>query len=134
MYCKNCGNKLNNDWKYCPNCQANIETNNNFNNNSKNIDNINNSQSIKKFQQGEIICIIAFFIGIIGISFDYKPTIFFLVSLISITFGAIKYPSNKIIKLLFIFFLISFVLLIVYLIAIVIFCKNATTVFYSIFN
>ena len=54
MYCKNCGNQLNDNDKFCPNCGTSTENNynsnipdvnNNFNNSQQQMNNVNNGSS-----------------------------------------------------------------------------------------
>ena len=119
MYCKKCGEKLNKNWKYCPKCKNIL--------NSKTIE-MNEEKIIeskRKEENNSIICIIIFFIGLLGLFTTKLKGIFFLMSLISIVTGFIKCPNSKFIKTLFWVFLIFIIILIILLILIIITCENA---------
>ena len=119
MYCKKCGEKLNKNWKYCPKCKNIL--------NSKTIE-MNEEKIIeskRKEENNSIICIIIFFIGLVGLFTTKLKGIFFLTSLISIVTGFIKCPNSRFIKILFWVFFISIIILLVYLILIIIACSNA---------
>ena len=119
MYCKKCGEKINDNWKYCPKCKniLNSETTE------------MNEQKIIEFKKKEtkeaIVYSVLFFIGLLGL-FTFKSVkgIFFLISLISIVTGFIKCPNNKFIKILFWLFLICVVTYIIFIIVLVFTCAN----------
>lgn len=119
MYCKKCGEKLNADWKYCPKCKNIL--------NSEDIE--MNEEKIIELKRKELktsmICIVIFFIGLLGLSiFKSSAGIFFLMSLISIVTGFIKCPNNKFIKVLFWLFLFSVILYILFMIVAAFTCVN----------
>ncbi len=105
MYCKRCGNKVEEIWKYCPKCKLPLI--------KKNIE-FSKENMIKKQKQDKrdsIICIVIFLLGIFGIFFlNNYSIICFSISLISIVTGFIKYPNNIFIKILFLIFLICVIL------------------------
>ena len=105
MYCKRCGNKVEENWKYCPKCKLPLI--------KKNIE-FSKENMIKKQKQDKrdsIICIVIFLLGIFGIFFlNNYSIICFSISLISIVTGFIKYPNNIVIKILFWIFLICVIL------------------------
>ncbi|HQC83893.1 MAG TPA: zinc ribbon domain-containing protein [Bacilli bacterium] len=101
MYCKRCGKKINDEWKYCPYCKESLT--------EENIghDEMENKNMINKVNNEVKIYSLIFIISMICTFAIYKYFyIFFLVSLITIAIGFIKYPFNNIIKLLFKIFIV----------------------------
>ena len=101
MYCKRCGKKINDEWKYCPYCKESLI--------EENIghDEMENKNMINKVNNEVKIYSLIFIISMICTFAIYKYFyIFFLVSLITIAIGFIKYPFNNIIKLLFKIFIV----------------------------
>ena len=120
MYCKKCGEKLNDNWKYCPKCK-NILNGETIEMNEEKI-----IESKRKESKESIIYIVIFFIGLLGLfTSESAKGIFFLMSLISIVTGFIKCPNNKFIKVLFWLFLICIILYIIFIIVLVFTCANA---------
>lgn len=74
MYCKNCGNKLNENEKFCANCGMTIESNLNANNTEKQINNTNNTN--KKTSKWVIISIILGVIAFLSFSAIIIGTLF----------------------------------------------------------
>ncbi|MCI9279260.1 MAG: hypothetical protein HFJ02_00475 [Bacilli bacterium] len=105
MYCKKCGENIQKDWNYCPKCKSNLQ------NGNREINKEIILEQKKNEKKKAFICLCGFFIGIIGtlISNHYKDK-FFFISLISIVNGFIKYPTNKLIKILFWLFLIGIII------------------------
>lgn len=126
MYCKKCGEKLDENWKYCPKCKnalgsETIEMNENVIIESK-----------KRESKESIIYIVIFFIGLLGLfTFESASGIFFLISLISIVTGFIKCPNNKLIKILFWLFFICIVLYIIFIIVMMLACAQVTVGIFS---
>lgn len=104
MYCKICGEKLNENWKYCPKCKNVLSTETVEMSEEKII------EAKKKESKEAKIYIVAFFVGLLGLfTFKSVKEICFLISLISIVTGFIKCPNNKFIKVLFwLFFILIF--------------------------
>lgn len=119
MYCKKCGEEINENWKYCPKCKAYLQ-NGNIEINKEVI-----LAQNKKEKKNSLICLCIFFIGIIGLfTVDTYKGFFFLMSLISIVTGFIKYQNNKLIKVLFWLFLVGVALYILMIIIIIFTCIN----------
>ena len=117
LYCKKCGFEIEKDWKFCPKCKTvlqseNIETNKDV------IIEQHNQKNINSF-----ICLCIFLISIVTLfTVDKYKWISFIISLISIVTGYIKYPNNKIIKILFWLFLIGVVICILLILIIIFTC------------
>ena len=80
MYCKKCGCEIKEEWKYCPNCQANLQ-NGNIETSKEVI-----TEQIKKEKQNALICLFVFLINIIALfTVDRYKGLFFLLALISIS-------------------------------------------------
>lgn len=119
MYCKNCREKLNENWKYCPKCKKSL------NNETIEINEEKIIESKKKEFNEAIIYIIVFFIGVIGMfGFESVNGICFIMSLISIVTAFIKCPNNIFVKILFWLFLICVVLYIIFIIVLIFTCTN----------
>lgn len=120
MYCKKCGEKINDNWKYCPKCK-NILNSETIEMNEQNI-----IESKRKETKEAIVYIVLFFIGLLGLfTSESAKGIFFLISLISIVTGFIKCSNNKFIKILFWLFLICIAIYIIFIIVLVFTCANA---------
>lgn len=119
MYCKKCGEKLNENWKYCPNCK------NILNNETVEMSEEKIIEAKKKETKEAIIYILIFFVGLIGLfTSESVRGIFFLISLISIVNGYVKCANNKFIKLLFWLFLICINIYIIFIIILVFTCAH----------
>lgn len=120
MYCKKCGEDVQENWKYCPKCKSDLQ-NGNMEINKEVI-----IEQLKKEKKNSLICLCIFFMGIVGLfTIDNYKGLFFLASLISIVTGFIKYQNNKLIKVLFWLFLIGVILYIILIIIIIFTCANA---------
>lgn len=120
LYCKKCGESVQENWKYCPKCKSNLQ-NGNIEMNKEVI-----IQKSKKEKKNSLICLCIFFMGIIGLfTIDNYKGLFFIASLISIVTGFIKYQNNKFIKVLFWLFLIGVILYFILIIIIIFTCANA---------
>lgn len=120
LYCKKCGKSIEENWKYCPNCKADLQ-NGNVGTNKEVI-----IERQKEDNKQALICLCIFMVGIIGLfTFDNCKGLLFLVSLISIVTGYIKYQNNRVIKVLFWLFLIGVILYILLIILILITCINS---------
>ncbi len=120
MYCKKCGEEINENWNCCPKCKAYLQ-NGNIETNREVI-----IQQNKKENRESLICLFIFFVGIMGLfTIDSYKGVFFLTSLISIVTGFIKYQNNKLIKVLFWLFLIGVAIYILLIIIIIFTCINA---------
>ena len=120
MYCKKCGEKLNEKWIFCPKCK-NILSSETVEMSEEKI-----IEAKKKETKEAIIYIVAFFVGLLGLfTSESVKGIFFLISLISIVTGFIKCSNNKFIKVLFWLFLIFIFIYIIFIIVLVFTCANA---------
>ena len=129
MYCRNCETPVEKDWKYCPKCRTRLFGNNIIENPTKQYNTTNNNgiinenvstQDTQKERDGIIFRLILFGCGFLGIFLTgpFAPACF-LLALVSLIDGCMKYPKRSIFKiLLIIFILISvlFIVLIVWLI------------------
>ena len=94
MYCNKCGESVKENWNYCPKCQ-----------NMLNIKTTECNQEEKMEEKNKkstnvLMYVFLFFAGLLGMAiFKRANGIFFLVSLISIVTGFIKYSNNKVIKI-----------------------------------
>lgn len=123
MKCKKCEYDLREDWKICPKC-SNLIENNNFVGNTENTQE-NRVINVKRKQETPIdgkykIYLIIFLVSIsCGFLIKQVSGLAFLVALISIVTGYIKYPKSRAIKVLFWLFLAGvagFILFFVFLI------------------
>ncbi len=122
MVCKKCGVKIEKNWEYCPNCRENL-LNENIETNKETI-----IEKTDKDKTNSMICIFVFLINIIALfTMDHYNGIFFILALISIVTGFIKYPNSKIIKVLFWLFLIGVILYVLLIIVLLITCLNMIT-------
>ncbi len=122
VYCKNCRNQVKEDWKYCPNCKANLQ-NGNIETDEKVI-----IEQNEKDKKNSLICICIFLISTLLLFITNKYAIvFFLISLISIVTGFIKYPNNKIIKVFFWLFLIGIIFYVLLITFLLLTCENILT-------
>ena len=120
MYCKKCGEKVKEEWKYCPKCKSILNCQTVEKNEEKII------EAKKQESKEAIIYIVIFFVGVLGLFVcESVKGIFFLISLISIVTGFIKCSNNKFIKLLFWLFLIFIIIYIIFIIVLVFTCSNA---------
>lgn len=121
MYCSNCGNKVLEEWKYCPNCQKELQKGE------------DKKVEIKKVNQnkiGIIVCLILFFVGFLAkflanTKLDDLSNLGPLISLVAIVTGFIKYPQSRTIKVLFWLYLSYIVLIIICSVLIIVSCGNA---------
>ena len=117
LYCKKCGFEIRDGWKFCPKCKANLKMGN-IETNKEIID-----EKIKKDRRNALICIFIFLISTFALfTVNKYSTLFFLISLITIVTGFIKYRNNIIIKILFWMFLIGVILFIVLIIFLIVTC------------
>ena len=120
MYCKKCWKKIDENWKYCPQCR------NILNESTIETDKVKIIENQKKESKEAYIYIVVFLLGIIGLLSvkDAARGVFFLVSLISIVTGFIKCPNNNTVKILFWLFLTFVIIAIIFLIVLVFTCIN----------
>ena len=115
VYCQ-CGQKLEQNWKFCPKCKSPITIE------IKSTTNVEQSKNIK---DGNAIIYVSIFVISIACSYFLQFSWFFLVAIITIITGKIKCPNNKAIKVLFwltILFIILYVILIMWIILV---CSNS---------
>lgn len=122
MYCKKCGERIDENWKYCPNCKTSLQ--------EGNIE-VNEDKAIKKKSNEKtevIIYTCLFLVGIAGlfISNNYE-NIFFLISLISIVTGFIRCRNSRLIKVLFWLFLLAIVLYFIAFIVLMYACSSVAS-------
>ena len=122
MYCKKCGKKIKETWKYCPNCKLSLQKNNI----ETNYDNIIKQK--KKEKEDSIIYISIFLVSILGFLI-FKPLsgYFFVASLISIVTGYMKCPNNKVIKILFVIYCLFMILAILITLYFIFTCADAVS-------
>lgn len=114
VYCE-CGQKLNQNWKFCPKCKSSFSviTKNDYNEKQEK-DNKNSGISI-------YICLFA-----IGIACGiFLNPIGYLVSLITIITGKIKCPHSAIINVLFYLTIVITILYVIMMVWVMITCMNA---------
>ena len=110
MKCENCGTENPEDATFCKNCGTNLKTNNDEQ--DENIKDNNTS-----------IYISIFLISIICSFFLQSPLAFFI-AMISIITGKIKYPDNKIIKILFYLMILFFIIWTIFIIILISICNG----------
>lgn len=119
MNCKKCGYELKENWNICPKCAEII--------NKENIDyyTINKKdESLPNYEGKDKTCLIIFLISVAGSFFLEKLSgICFIIALIAIVDGYIKYPQNKAIKVFFWIFAILIILAILSVILLVFTCS-----------
>ena len=119
MNCKKCGYELKDDWNICPKCSGII--------NKANIDyyTINKEdESLPNYEGKDKTCLIIFLISIVGcFCLDKLSEICFIIALITIVDGYIKYPKSKAIKVFFWIFVILIILAILSIILLVFTCS-----------
>lgn len=120
MYCKKCYIKLDEDWKYCPNC-SNIIKEENVEYDEEKIKQIKEKEN-KKSIIYLIVFILCFACMII---FNDIGGIFFIGSLITAVTGYISCPNSIIIKVMFWMFLIFIVFAVISMIVIAVMCGQA---------
>ncbi len=129
MKCKKCEYDLREDWKICPKC-SNLIENNNFVGNTENTQE-NRVINVKRKQETPIdgkykIYLIIFLVSIsCGFLIKQVSGLAFLVALISIVTGYIKYPKSRAIKVLFWLFLAGVAVYILFIIILILTCSNA---------
>lgn len=129
MKCKKCEYDLREDWKICPKC-SNLIENNNFVGNTENTQE-NRVINVKRKQETPIdgkykIYLIIFLVSIsCGFLIKQVSGLAFLVALISIVTGYIKYPKSRAIKVLFWLFLAGVAAYILFIIILIFTCISS---------
>lgn len=130
MNCKKCGYELKKEWKFCPKCSNTIESSNEIIN-TENIQqsetrNVEEKQEIPSSDGKDKIYLIVFLVSVAcGFLIKQISGIAFVVALISIVTGYIKYPENRAIKILFWLSLIGIVVNIIFAIILVFACTES---------
>lgn len=100
LICKNCAYPLDDDWKYCPKCNASAETG---------LVEVIREQHKEPAQENDgsntyiAVFLVSFVLGVVTslLGISYVGGLFSLVSLITIVTAKIKYPKNATIKVIF---------------------------------
>ena len=108
MKCTNCGQEINQDWNFCPNCKTPI---------TAKIENENheiNKQNSTKENNNAYIYITIYTVSMITF-FLLGYSLFYLIALVSIIAGKIYCPKNVLIKVLFYITIILMILCIIFI-------------------
>lgn len=127
MNCKKCGYELKENWNICPKCAEIIK--------KENIDyyTINKEdEGLPNYERKDKTCLIIFLISIAGSIFlDKLRGICFIIALITIVDGYVKYPKSTTIK---VFFWIFAILIIMAILSIVLFVFTCSAPIFSTFT
>lgn len=110
--CYKCGQKLQSDWMFCPNCKARIE--------KENKKEVNNRSKIEK-------PLVWYFISIAACFILPLKLVWILLSQLSIVTGKIKYPNNEIINVIFVVNMFCVFALCMFILSVKLFCVPVMT-------